>query len=282
MRNLFRILIVILSIAPVIIFAQSSSKRFTVATLTPRQNPADARLLTSLHTELEKEFDVIDSGISTSALESFTNLQPFNMSLDEARNLGEAIGSDVMIILETSTQARSGLVSRTRHESFSSIYIVSGKTGRLAEWRLFSVTDYSVEDSFAGLRGKVPVIVEWISTAISKLVSEDAIFVERRKAVLLEDFSTSGIRAPAPYRRISPNYGEELRLYGKEGTVEVEVDLDSNGDLLDVRVVRWAGHGLDAEVIRAVREMNWRPAQINETPIPSRFLLRYNFTRKND
>ena len=282
MRNLLRILIVILSIAPAIIFAQSSSKRFTVATLTPRQNPADARLLTSLHTELEKEFDVIDSGISTSALESFTNLQPFNMSLDEARNLSEAIGSDVLLILETSIQPRSGLGSGTRHEAFSSIYIVSGKTGRLAKWRLFSVTDSSVEDSFAGLLGKIPLIADWISTEISKLESEDAAFVERRKVVLLEDFSASGIRAPAPYRRISPNYSEELRLYGKEGTIEVEVDLDSIGTLLDVRVVRWAGHGLDTEVIRAVREMNWRPAQRNETPIPSRFLLRYNFTRKND
>lgn len=282
MRNLFRILIVILSIAPAIILAQSSSKRLTVATLTPRQNTADARLLTSLHAELEKEFDVIDSGISASALGSFTNLQPFNMSLDEARNLGEAIGSDVLLILETSTQARSGLESGTRQEAFSSIYIVSGKTGRLAEWRLFSETDSSVEDSFARLLGKIPLIADWITTEISKLGSEDVAFVERRKVALLEDFSTSGIRPPAPYRRISPNYSEELRLYGKEGTVEVEVDLDSNGDLIDVRVIRWAGHGLDAEVIRAVREMNWRPAHRNETPIPSRFLLRYNFTRKND
>ena len=275
-------MIVILSITPVITFTQTTSDRPTVATLTPKKDTADTQLLTSLHAELEKEFDVIDNGMSASALASFADLQPFNMSLDEARNLGEAIGSDVVIVLETSIQARSDLESGTRHEAFSSVYIVSGKTGRLAEWRLFSVTDESAEDSFAGLLGKVPEIADWISTEISELGPEDVAFLERRKAMLLEDFSTSGIRPPAPYRRISPNYEENLRLYGKEGTVEVEVDLGSNGDLLDIRVIRWAGHGLDEEVIRAVREMNWRPAHRNGTPIPSRFLLRYNFTRKND
>jgi hypothetical protein len=44
-------------------------------------------------------------------------------------------------------------------------------------------------------------------------------------------------------------------------------------------ITRWAGFELDESVAKAVRSMNWRPAERNGKPLPVRFLLRYNFKK---
>ena len=46
-----------------------------------------------------------------------------------------------------------------------------------------------------------------------------------------------------------------------------------------MRVVRWAGFGLDEEVVATVRRMHFRPAQREGEPVPVRVLLRYNFRK---
>jgi len=68
-------------------------------------------------------------------------------------------------------------------------------------------------------------------------------------------------------------------LYDVKGTVEVMVDLDDKGNIIKTEIARWAGFGLDESVIDAVRKMNWRPAERNGKPLPTHFLLRYNFKK---
>jgi outer membrane biosynthesis protein TonB len=46
-----------------------------------------------------------------------------------------------------------------------------------------------------------------------------------------------------------------------------------------VRVVRWAGFGLDEEVVSTVRRMHFRPAAREGGPVAVRVLLRYNFRK---
>jgi outer membrane biosynthesis protein TonB len=57
------------------------------------------------------------------------------------------------------------------------------------------------------------------------------------------------------------------------------VDLNEKGDITDLEITRWAGFGLDENVIAVVRSMNWRPAERNGKPLKIRFLLRYNFKK---
>jgi hypothetical protein len=68
-------------------------------------------------------------------------------------------------------------------------------------------------------------------------------------------------------------------LYDVTATVERGVDLDAKGSIQRTRIVRWAGFGLDESVEKTVREMNWRPAELNGKNVPMRFLLRYNFKK---
>jgi hypothetical protein len=91
--------------------------------------------------------------------------------------------------------------------------------------------------------------------------------------------SVRNFRAPIPYRRIKPEYTVEAALYDIVATVDIVVDTDAAGKILRTEIVRWAGYGLDESVDKAVRSMNWRPAERNGRSIAMRFLLRYNFRK---
>jgi TonB family protein len=88
-----------------------------------------------------------------------------------------------------------------------------------------------------------------------------------------------GFRSPVPYRRIKPEYTSDAALYDVRGSVDIEIDLSSEGHIEATRIKKWAGYGLDEAAERAVRTMNWRPAERGGKPIALRFVMRFNFKR---
>jgi TonB family protein len=61
--------------------------------------------------------------------------------------------------------------------------------------------------------------------------------------------------------------------------VDALVEIGADGEVADVRVVRWAGFGLDEEVVATIRRMHFHPARRDGEPVPVRVLLRYNFRK---
>ena len=89
----------------------------------------------------------------------------------------------------------------------------------------------------------------------------------------------SGLRLPRPYRRLRPAYPDSAALADAEGTVDVLLDLDKEGEVRRVEVARWAGFGLDEATVNTVRQLHFFPAHRDGVPIPMRVLLRYNFRK---
>ena len=89
----------------------------------------------------------------------------------------------------------------------------------------------------------------------------------------------SGLRLPRPYRRLRPAYPDSAARADAEGTVDVLLDLDKEGEVRNVQVVRWAGFGLDEATVNTVRQLHFFPALRAGAPIPIRVLLRYNFRK---
>ncbi len=56
-----------------------------------------------------------------------------------------------------------------------------------------------------------------------------------------------------------PNYTEEARLAGVEGTVVVYAEIAKDGFPENLRVLRSLGYGLDQEAIRAVQQWRFEP-----------------------
>ena len=88
-----------------------------------------------------------------------------------------------------------------------------------------------------------------------------------------------GIRLPRPYRRLRPAYPDTAARAEAEATVDVVVDVGTDGKVGDVQVVRWAGFGLDETTIETVRLLQFFPAMKNGSQIPMRVMLRYNFRK---
>ena len=214
-----------------------------------------------------------------------------NLSLNEARDLGAALGCDFFILGDAQILRRSPSTGPVYFESYASIFVVSARTGRLVLWER------------PGFKGETPVVVE------QALLSELSGFEERRRVELSlhraqadersarelttdqqipiieeapdddKSAAAEGLRLPRPYRRLIPAYPESAARAEAEATVDVLVDLDATGEVQGVEIARWAGFGLDQTTIDTVRRLHFFPAMRNGVAIPIRVLLRYNFRK---
>jgi len=63
----------------------------------------------------------------------------------------------------------------------------------------------------------------------------------------------------------------------REGTVEVELVVDTNGNPSHIRVVRGVGGGLDEKAAEAVRQYRFKPAMRNGKPVSVKLHISVNF-----
>ncbi|MCA3276322.1 MAG: energy transducer TonB [Roseomonas sp.] len=88
----------------------------------------------------------------------------------------------------------------------------------------------------------------------------------------MESFTLEGRTTPPEAvdaaRNRRPNYPEASRRRGEQGVVRVELLVDPNGRVADVRILESSGFGtLDAAAVQAVRDWRFRPAQRAGVPV---------------
>ena len=214
-----------------------------------------------------------------------------SLSLNEARDLGAALGCDFFILGDAQTLRRSPSAGPVYFDSYASIFVVSARTGRLIHWER------------PNFKAEAPAAAEQL------LISELSGFEVQRRLIVTarraqEDergerelttaeqipvieaapdddkiAAAEGLRLPRPYRRLIPPYPETAAAAEVEATVDVLVDLDAIGEVTRVEVARWAGFGLDEATVDTVRRLHFFPAMRNGVAIPIRVLLRYNFRK---
>lgn len=236
----------------------------------------------TLSDELAGHLDVLDRSLVEAAFNAVKHSDPYNMTSDEAKIAGSAIGCDFLVLIKTGNQRRTSFERPEYYESFAVVYVVSSRTGRLVSWTLRNVEERSQADADSKLLATIPVIARDLATTIKEAKRSE--FLESRPTNIAEPPTpgtpeAKGFIAPIPYRRIKPDYTTTAFLYNVTATVEILVDLDAAGTITRTELVRWAGYGLDESVEKAVRTMNWRPAERNKKTLPMRVLLRYNFKK---
>jgi len=180
------------------------------------------------------------------------------------------------VIVRSALQRRAGSGGRSYFEAYAAIYLVEARTGLLIRFELTSAEADTEPETAARLLSKASEVAATIVNARSEQQIIAANFPEPPPENSPE---AAGLKLPNPYKRIRPEYTTTAALYGVKATVDIEVDIDSEGRIAAARIVRWAGFGLDDAVDRAVRSMNWRPAMRNGKSLPMRVLLRYNFRK---
>ena len=211
-----------------------------------------------------------------------------NLSLEEARDLSAALGCDFFFTGAADMVPRQPSGRPVHHESYASVFFVSAFTGRLILWEHLSAeaaTPAEAEKSLLGrLRARAADYVKALDAARASERAEHRVCIERDTPVIEEvpaedSPDAKNFRVPLPYRRLRPEYTEAASRVNAEAVVDALVELDAEGEVRSVEIVRWAGYGLDESVARTIRQMHFRAALRDGKPVPVRALLRYNFRR---
>jgi TonB family protein len=238
---------------------------------------------------VENGVSIIDRNLAIAAARGNGYQGSLNLTMQEARDLGAAIGCDFFIVGEADTVKRSPSSGDGYFESYATIFIVSARTGRLVSWQrpterratADAAEQALLKNQIAGTGDPHRVFIlraaEDEAAQRVEAVESPAATIE----VMSDDLDQkTDTRAPRPYRRVKPPYSEAAAQAEVEAIVDVQVDIDARGEVGKIEIARWAGFGLDQSVINTVKQMHFFPAMRDGVAIPMRVLLRYNFQRK--
>ena len=271
--------------------AQQSTR---IAVLDFGSEPTGARIAARLNAMFAnddaREFTLIDSDLARVAARGVGFQGSTNLIVQEARDLGAAIGCDFYFLGEAQTARRLPSTGAAYFDSYASIFLVSARTGRLILWERPLVRRDSADDAEKALRQTLSSgeVHQRYIDAIRRVLEDER--AERASAVEVpppviemmsdgDDDKDKNMRAPRPYRRVKPPYPQAAAGAEVEAVVDALVDIDARGEVTRIDIARWAGYGLDQSVIDTVRQMHFFPAMREGVAIPMRVLLRYNFRK---
>lgn len=236
--------------------------------------------------EVRLPMELIDQELTGVALRGAGYAGSLNLSLTEARGLGQSLGADYFMLgrlIETRRQQGGDLFS---FDSLAGLFLVESRTGRLLRFVELNATG-SVEAQVHGqLLGKLPGAWSQMVGAIAEAERSavEAVPVEAGQAgspAVFSDLSEieGGGTLPVFVRQLKPIYPESAARSEVVATVEVLALFQPDGTVREVEIKRWAGYGLDESAVSTVRQLSFRPATRDGRPVSFRGLVRYNFRR---
>ncbi len=235
---------------------------------------------------------LIDPSIVRSALAGIGYDGSINMSKDEARKLGAAIGCDFFIVGKAETLIRSDHENEAHEEAYTGVMIVDGRTGALMDFDFISNNASTRESALQALTktldaraaGYVDRMIQVRARARTPR-SSDSTSAASTAADLVEDVPgegssrSAGFKPPEFINRVKPGYAAQAEMADITATVEAMVVFRANGEIGAIEITRWAGFGLDESAERAIRQLRFKPATRDGNAINVRAMIRYNFRR---
>ena len=86
-----------------------------------------------------------------------------------------------------------------------------------------------------------------------------------------------GVSAPVVVHSVDPEFTPEARGANFQGSVSIQLIVDSQGNPQNVRVLRHLGMGLDEKAIEAVRQYRFKPAMYEGHPVAVQLVIDVDF-----
>lgn len=91
------------------------------------------------------------------------------------------------------------------------------------------------------------------------------------------DHCTEPLIKARPERLAQPEYTKEARAAHVEGRVRLELTVDEQGNVKDVRILKGLGYGLDDAAVAAAKRIRFKPATLCGKIVTSPFTLSMRF-----
>ncbi len=235
---------------------------------------------------------MVDQTIVQPALKGIGYDGSINMSRDEARKLGSAIGCDFFVTGKLEAFTRSDRVAEEHEEALIGVMIVDGRTGALA---MFDFIDQTASTREAA----VATLIKILATRAGSYVDRMSRFQLARGQLIpsgsgktaaesIEDIPEEGsalavgFAPPEFVNRVKPDYTGAAERADITATVEASAVFRANGEVGDIQILRWAGFGLDESAESAIRQLKFNAATRGGNPLSVRAIVRYNFRRLSE
>lgn len=86
-----------------------------------------------------------------------------------------------------------------------------------------------------------------------------------------------GVSAPTVLHSVQPEFTEQARQANYQGSVQIQLIVDAQGNPQNVHVTRHAGMGLDEKAIEAVRQYKFKPAMFQGHPVAVQIIVNVDF-----
>jgi protein TonB len=235
--------------------------------------------------EGDKKVSLLESALVDSAAKGFGYDGSLNLTLDQARNLGAAIGCDYYILGRGRLEPQSRGADQFVHRAWLALFLVDARSGRLAnfEFLLYERSDPAEASTFllTDLNSKLPLFLD----RDRQRQGQPATGLTLPPNIIdLEDpeKSSQAVALQPPRILISPKpkYTKLAQTADVTATVDLKVTFLSDGTIGPIEIVRWAGFGLDESSIEAARMIRFRPATLRGQPVAVRALVQYKFHLK--
>jgi TonB family protein len=90
-----------------------------------------------------------------------------------------------------------------------------------------------------------------------------------------------GLTSPVRIHEVKPEYTEQAKEARLEGTVELEMEVDTIGRPRNIKVVRGLGTGLDEEALKAVQQWWFIPGWKDNQAVAASVCVKANFKLPN-
>lgn len=86
-----------------------------------------------------------------------------------------------------------------------------------------------------------------------------------------------GVSAPVVIHSVQPEFSEEARQAGFQGTVALQLIVDASGNPQNIHITRHLGMGLDEKAIEAVQQYKFKPAMYQGHPVAVQMVVDVDF-----
>lgn len=225
------------------------------------------------------EISLADEDQITVSLRATGYADKLNLSRDEARALGLSLGCDFFIIGKVLLARRIDAADKFFFEAFSGMFLIETRSGRLVKFLFARAKSGQEQEARTQLVSAINSQWKTFSEVINNTNSaqqESANSTEQEQIIDL-DTAQAKVTPPIFYQRLKPAYNDDAKLAAIAATVELDVVFQADGRIGKVEIVRWAGFGLDESAIATVRQLRFKPAELNGRKVSVRARVQYNF-----